>query len=244
MQDDKLNSVYIDRTNSINLNKANTIEHPNIIDNSKESQENSAQINQKMFSNNLNNTNDNGKRKTATSTKIEHGRRTAINIKTVKNVHTNMPNVSTGDNTGLMETKSPFVKRSRTMFDTIAEENDGEDNEEKRNKMTYKMKKKLKTFLIQYLDSYVETIVMTIITLFALFANDIKTINIDPKYDDLFNIFYLIALFIFFIELIANVWIKSGYVNTFFFYLELLALLSMVMEIDWVLQPFMDALVE
>lgn len=101
----------------------------------------------------------------------------------------------------------------------------------------------IKHFLVRFLDSNTETIIMAVITIFALFANDLKTIALNPYYDNVFNGFYIIILLVFLSEFLINIWVNQDYFASFFFWLDLFATLSMFLEIDWVLNPLVDQII-
>lgn len=93
---------------------------------------------------------------------------------------------------------------------------------------------KLKLQLKKYLDHNIELAIMTCATLFALFGPDFKA-WLNPNYDDIFNGFFILITLLFFIELFVSIWVKNGYIKSFFFWLDLLASLSMLLEINWIL---------
>jgi hypothetical protein len=101
----------------------------------------------------------------------------------------------------------------------------------------------LKDFLKKVIDSNIQLFVMAFLTAFALFASDIKSISIDPQHDDAFNILFYIVLASFILELLITWYTKSGYFNSFFFWLDILSILSMIFEIEWVLLPLIDSLI-
>jgi hypothetical protein len=102
---------------------------------------------------------------------------------------------------------------------------------------------KFKTTLQSILESYIELFTMAFFTCFVLFGPDLKSISLDPKYDDCFNIIYFIVLILFFLEFFVSWYVRPGYIYTFFYWLDLLAITSMFFEIDWFLQPIVDSLI-
>lgn len=84
---------------------------------------------------------------------------------------------------------------------------------------------------------------MMFVTLFVLFGDDIRLISFPPSSDGAFSILNSIAFFLFLTEMFLNCWAKSdfskgirnvkGYMFSFFFWLDLLAVVSMVPDIDW-----------
>jgi len=88
---------------------------------------------------------------------------------------------------------------------------------------------------------------MMIVTLFVLFGDDLRLLSFPPSADTAFAALNNICFFLFLIELILNCWAKSefirtksiwrpkvkGYMFSFFFWLDLLAVVSMVPDILW-----------
>ena len=86
---------------------------------------------------------------------------------------------------------------------------------------------------------------MMILTFFVLFADDIRLLTAPKSVDDGFQIVNSICLFFFIFELVLTTWAKTripscsplvidGYLFSFFFFLDLVAILSMLPDINWV----------
>ena len=82
---------------------------------------------------------------------------------------------------------------------------------------------------------------MSIITLVVLFISDIKYLCIPISEDVWINSFNLFCLICFSFELIASSLSQNGYLNGFYFWLDLLATLSLIMEIDWIFLKLIGA---
>lgn len=103
-----------------------------------------------------------------------------------------------------------------------------------------KLKKKMaviNSYIDKFLDSNIVVIIMSLVTIFVLFAGDIKGICVPRSGDFYFNLFNLISFIFFIIELILSSVAKTGYLNSFFFWLDLVATVSLIMEIDWIFLP-------
>lgn len=83
-----------------------------------------------------------------------------------------------------------------------------------------------------YLSDNIQVALMSIATLFALFGLDLKIMYLNPIYDEFFNYALITVAVIFFLELFASIWVKEGYIKSFFFWLDLFASISMIFEID------------
>lgn len=85
---------------------------------------------------------------------------------------------------------------------------------------------------------------MMLVTLFVLFGDDLRLLSFPPSADSAFAVLNNLCFFLFLIELVLNSWAKSdfssgsifkvkGYMFSFFFWLDLLAVVSMIPDIDW-----------
>jgi len=94
---------------------------------------------------------------------------------------------------------------------------------------------------------------MMLVTLFVLFGEDLRLLSFPPSTDSTFAVLNNICFFLFLLELLLNCWAKSafskvkvkvrgrdilkvkvtGYMFSFFFWLDLLAVLSMIPDIGW-----------
>jgi class 3 adenylate cyclase len=100
---------------------------------------------------------------------------------------------------------------------------------------------------------------MLMVTLFVLFGNDMRILWFHPFLDSRFFVWYNIAFFLFLVEILLNCWAKThihehiikddkdarrqkkkrsvhGYLLSFFFWLDLLAIMSMVPDIEWMMK--------
>ena len=79
---------------------------------------------------------------------------------------------------------------------------------------------------------------MTIITLYALLGEDIKLLSTTKESDPIFVTMTSISLVLFLIELLLQSIGKEEYLNSFFFWLDLVSTLSLVMDIPFILEAF------
>lgn len=81
------------------------------------------------------------------------------------------------------------------------------------------------------------------VTTFVLFGDDIRILAFQPSEDNGFAFFVSLSFFLFILEMILHCWAKSdfsrgifkvkGYAFSFFFWLDMLAVLSMVPDVAW-----------
>lgn len=78
---------------------------------------------------------------------------------------------------------------------------------------------------------------MTAITIYALFGDDVRALSTDKNGDPVFWIIN-IAVFCFFgIEIIISSLAKPEYFNGFYFWLDLISTLSLLLDIGYVTNP-------
>jgi hypothetical protein len=86
---------------------------------------------------------------------------------------------------------------------------------------------------------------MMILTFFVLFADDIRLLTAPKSVDGGFQVVNSICLFFFIFELLLTTWAKTripswspfvikGYLFSFFFFLDVIAILSMLPDITWI----------
>ena len=81
---------------------------------------------------------------------------------------------------------------------------------------------------------------MTIITLYALFGDDIRVLVTDKNGDPTFWTLNIIALIAFSFEIILASICKLNYFNGFFFWLDIVSTLSLLLDIGWVTGPLFN----
>lgn len=90
----------------------------------------------------------------------------------------------------------------------------------------------------QKIESFIDwnpvTITMSIVTLYALFGDDIKTLGFPKSDDDIFSSLVVVCLILFSLELLLSFFFKPNYKWSFYFWLDLIATLSLVTDIGWI----------
>jgi len=89
---------------------------------------------------------------------------------------------------------------------------------------------------------------MTVATLFVLFGDWIRTLSFPPSADPTFDFLHNVAFVLFVLELVMTCWAKTdfsgglfrvkGYMFSFFFWLDLLCILSMIPDLHWAASLF------
>ena len=83
--------------------------------------------------------------------------------------------------------------------------------------------------------SYV-TIFISLITLIVLYVDDIRIIFLDMSFDFYVDIFLVFCMLVFITEIIVQSYSLKDYLWSFFFWLDMLSILSMPLELYFVIQ--------
>lgn len=93
-----------------------------------------------------------------------------------------------------------------------------------------KWKKKL---FYKILENWVFSLFVGVITIYSLFSDDFKVLFFEKSADTTFNILNIIAFFTFAFEILAGFFGKPGYKWSFFFWLDIISTVSIVLDITW-----------
>ncbi|CAD8115536.1 unnamed protein product [Paramecium primaurelia] len=85
-----------------------------------------------------------------------------------------------------------------------------------------------------FLESFNYMIFMTIVTVYALFGDDVRVLATNKDGDEVFWVITTICMTLFFFEIVLASICKDGYFVGFFFWLDLLSTVSMLLDIGWV----------
>lgn len=96
-------------------------------------------------------------------------------------------------------------------------------------------KSKCISLLGYLLDHWITTTIMTIVTIYALFSDDVKMLFFSIDADTTFDILTISALVLFSLEIIISSMTKDDYFNGFYFWLDLISTLSLIMDIGFVM---------
>ncbi|CAD7955057.1 unnamed protein product [Amoebophrya sp. A120] len=93
----------------------------------------------------------------------------------------------------------------------------------------------IETRFNEFFDSRPVMLSMACLTVFVLWGDDLRLYAFPKDYDPVFYTFFLMAFLIFFFEFMGNTICKPGYKGGFFFWLDLIATFSLLIDIPWVL---------
>jgi hypothetical protein len=78
---------------------------------------------------------------------------------------------------------------------------------------------------------------MTVVTFYALFGDDFRMLAFTKESDDVFFGLSAFALLCFAVELVLSCCVKRAYFNSFYFWLDLIATVSLIPDIGWIWYP-------
>lgn len=93
---------------------------------------------------------------------------------------------------------------------------------------------KVRKCLDSFLENIVVSTIMTIITVYALFGDDIRQLAAPESADETFWTLNIAVMAAFTIEIVISCISKPGYIFGFFFWLDLISTLSLLLDIGWV----------
>jgi len=101
--------------------------------------------------------------------------------------------------------------------------------------------RRAKPWCSRFIDKAPFQATMFIFTVYALIGDDIRLAATPLPADTFFNIATIVALLLFSFELVASCIGKDDYFLSFFFWLDLIATASLLMDITWVLNLFLQS---
>lgn len=79
---------------------------------------------------------------------------------------------------------------------------------------------------------------MTFVTIFALIGDDVRLSSTTKGSDHFFTVFLMISFFLFSAEILASSVAIDDYKYSFFFYLDIVATLSIISDVDFLIDYF------
>lgn len=96
-----------------------------------------------------------------------------------------------------------------------------------------------KTPMHRFIDNPKIQLLLLIVTLYSLFADDYRVLASGKKLDVIYDVFTILCLSIFTIEiLIAAIW-KPLYAKSYYFYLDIISTASLILDFS----PVSDAII-
>lgn len=85
------------------------------------------------------------------------------------------------------------------------------------------------------LENYYWIGMMSLVTFYALFADDVRILLLPKTADIYLDVFTIIAILLYLAELIIGVICMDGYFPSFYFWVDLVSLLSMLPDVSFLL---------
>ena len=89
---------------------------------------------------------------------------------------------------------------------------------------------------MNFFDGIPFSILITIVTIITLFSDDIRQIAFKPESDIAFSYLTIVCMTIYTVEMIALSLTKDGYFLRFYFWLDLISTLTMLLDLTWITQ--------
>jgi hypothetical protein len=87
-----------------------------------------------------------------------------------------------------------------------------------------------KSTMHRFIDNPKIQLILLIVTLYSLFADDYRILASGKQVDVIYDVFVIICLAVFAIEiLIAAIW-KPMYIKTYYFYLDMISTASLILD--------------
>ena len=106
-------------------------------------------------------------------------------------------------------------------------------NENIQNKKYYK-------YFSKILENKCFNVAINFLIVYALFADDIKVISFNKKVDDYFDSITIFCMICFLFEISLSIYCTPNYLNSFFFWLDLLSTFSLILDLAWVNKNFVS----
>lgn len=91
----------------------------------------------------------------------------------------------------------------------------------------------MKTKIYKKLESKSFSVLMTLLTIYALFGDDIRLAFTGKSNDTVFFSLAAVSFFFFFLEVFLMTYAKRGYRFSFYFWLDIIATISLIPDIGW-----------
>lgn len=96
---------------------------------------------------------------------------------------------------------------------------------------------RLKNQLLAIVDGKTVTYIMTIVVIFSLFGDDIRVWATPKAADPYFYAGFLLSFVMFTVEILIKTVVDEEHKYSFFFWLDIIATLSLILDIPWFIDP-------
>ena len=95
-----------------------------------------------------------------------------------------------------------------------------------------------KIYITLLIDHSIYISVMSIITIYSLFADDIRCSFLKPTSDTIIDSFLVLSMCLYGIECLLSCIVKDDYLFSFYFFVDLISTFSLVFDILWIFNPY------
>ena len=113
-------------------------------------------------------------------------------------------------------------------FDNKESEENKAANDQQQTKMT------LKERMNFYLQHFYSTLFFSVLTIWVLFGDDIKNLTTTIDSDSAFSVVTIVIMSLFLIEFILSCIFIDDYIFSFFFWLDFISVISMIIDVSLV----------
>lgn len=116
------------------------------------------------------------------------------------------------------------------------------ENEKLKSKETSERKalKKIRGKLENFVESNYVVVFFMVLTIFIMFIGDIQNGWLPATSDDAIDALQTVILVLFTIEIVITCFAKEGYLNSFFFWLDVVSTVSIIQDIGFMFDPLLN----
>ena len=88
------------------------------------------------------------------------------------------------------------------------------------------------------LENVVFSVIVNLFTVYALFGDDLRILIMPKSVDIYFNMLIIFCILSFFTEIFLSIFTKEEYLFSFFFWLDVLSTLTLILDFTWIHEEF------
>ena len=88
------------------------------------------------------------------------------------------------------------------------------------------------------LESFKFNAIINFFIIFALFGDDFKILALPKASDNYIDAINIFCMILFITEILLTLYVKNDYFNSFFFWLDFLSTLTLVLDLSWISTQF------
>lgn len=84
------------------------------------------------------------------------------------------------------------------------------------------------------------SLIVVILTVIALFGDDIRLAFFPKSADEAFSVIMCIIFAVYTVEISLNAISEDKYFNSFYFWLDIISTISLILDINWIMEGMVD----